>query len=429
MLSRTEFWLLSQSFQDLACHQKRLCVYTAAKAFDGTNVNVTSEGRPYLGSPLGSDDYTSQFVSEKVLKWATELKLLSTIVSTQPHAAYSALTHGLSSKWTYLSRTTPDIGHHLQLLEDIIRSDLIPNITSRPPPCDSMRNLFALPARNGGLGIPNPVSQAESEYAASLLITAPLKKLILSKDGVYSVSALQDQLAAKAQIKKERLERSKATAISLKPSLSASIKRALILAEEKGASSWLTTLPIEEHGFSLHKGAFSDALALWYGWTPSRSPTNCECGSSFSVEHALSCNKGGFPSLRHNEIRDLTAQLLTEVCNDVRVEPVLQTLTGEVFTSRSTNTTDGARLDIAANGFWGGRSEKCFFDVRVFNPHAPSNSQIPLDKCFKKHEMEKRRNYSQRIQHVEHASFTPLVLSASGGMAKEATVFYKSFYT
>ena len=30
-----------------------------------------------------------------------------------------------------------------------------------------------------------------------------------------------------------------------------------------------------------------------------------------------------------------------------------------------------------------------------------------------------------RIQHVEHASFTPLVLSASGGMAKEATVFYK----
>ena len=101
------------------------CVSTAAKAFDGTNVNVTSEGRPYLGSPLGSDDYTSRFVSEKVLKWATELKLLSTIASTQPHAAYSALTHGLSSKWTYLSRTTPDIGHHLQRLEDIIRSDLI----------------------------------------------------------------------------------------------------------------------------------------------------------------------------------------------------------------------------------------------------------------------------------------------------------------
>jgi len=34
----------------------------------------------------------------------------------------------------------------------------------------------------------------------------------------------------------------------------------------------------------------------------------CACGTSFSVEHVLSCPKGGLPSLWHNEIRDLTAQ-------------------------------------------------------------------------------------------------------------------------
>ena len=35
--------------------------------------------------------------------------------------------------------------------------------------------------------------------------------------------------------------------------------------------------------------------------------------------------------------------------------------------------------------------------------------------------------YEQRVREVEHASFTrtPLVLSATGGMANEATVFYK----
>jgi hypothetical protein len=38
------------------------------------------------------------------------------------------------------------------------------------------------------------------------------------------------------------------------------------LAEEKGASAWLDTMPIDEHGYSLHKGAFRDALALGYGW-------------------------------------------------------------------------------------------------------------------------------------------------------------------
>ena len=35
------------------------------------------------------------------------------------------------------------------------------------------------------------------------------------------------------------------------------------------------------------------------------------------ARHALSCPKGGFPSLRHNEVRDLTANLLSEVCNNV----------------------------------------------------------------------------------------------------------------
>lgn len=37
------------------------------------------------------------------------------------------------------------------------------------------------------------------------------------------------------------------------------------LASEKGASAWLMTLPIEEHGFSLHKQALGDALCVRYG--------------------------------------------------------------------------------------------------------------------------------------------------------------------
>ena len=94
------------------------------------------------------------------------------------------------------------------------------------------------------------------------------------------------------------------------------------------------------------------------------------------------------------------------------------------ISGRTAITTDGARLDIAANGFWGGRYERTFLDVRVFNPYAPSNRQTTIDKCFWKHEMEKKRAY-ERVREIEHASFTHLVLSASGGLAKEATNFYK----
>ena len=36
-----------------------------------------------------------------------------------------------------------------------------------------------------------------------------------------------------------------------------------------------------------------------------------------------------------------------------------------------------------------------------------------------------RRAYGQRIQENEHASFTPVVMSATGGLVHEATYFYK----
>ena len=139
----------------------------------------------------------------------------------------------------------------------------------------------------------------------------------------------------------------------------------------------------------------------------------------------LSCPRGGFPTIRHNEIRDITANLLSEVCSDVRVEPDLQEVTAEVLSRQTSITTNGARLDIAANGFWGGRFERTFVDVRVFNPNAPSNRNTTIEKCYRKHEMEKKRAYAQRVREIEHSSFTPIVLSASGGFAREATNFYK----
>ena len=52
------------------------------------------------------------------------------------------------------------------------------------------------------------------------------------------------------------------------------------------------------------------------------------------------------------------------------------------------------------------------------NPHAPSNKNISIRKCYmyRKHEMEKRGVYKQRIREVEHVTFT---------FGKEATTFYK----
>ena len=157
-------------------------------------------------------------------------------------------------------------------------------------------------------------------------------------------------------------------------------------ASEKGASAWLTTISIADYGFSLHKQAFWDALCVWYGWQPARLPSHCPCGEAFSVGHALSCSKGALPSIRHNRIRDLTAELLTEVCPNVAVEPVLQPLTGEGFSLGTTNVQDDARLDIKAQDFWDHSKRSTFLDVRVYNSHAPSNCRTTTAACYRRHE-------------------------------------------
>ena len=202
-----------------------------------------------------------------------------------------------------------------------------------------------------------------TQHNASINISAPLKHRILAQDHEYPLDCVDAQLVAKWAAQKLHHDSAKEGATSLRDKITSSLQRAMDLTQEKGASSWLTSLPLEEFGFSLHKGAFRDAIALRYGWQPSHSPSSCACGSNFSVEHALSCPKGGFPTIRHNEVRDLTANLMTEVCHDVCIEPTLQPLTGEVVSNATAISDNGARLDIAANGFWGGRSERAFFDV------------------------------------------------------------------
>ena len=185
------------------------------------------------------------------------------------------------------------------------------------------------------------------------------------------MDCLEAQINAKKDTHKRNRDNAKTSATILRATISNSLQHAMDLAQEKGASSWLTSLLLEEFSFTLHKSAFRDAIAFRYGCQPLHIPTTCACGTNFPVEHVPSCPKGGFPTVQHNEVRDLTAFLMSEVCHNMCVEPTLQPITGEALSGTSAITKDGARLDIATSWFWRGRFERTFFDVRVFNPPAP----------------------------------------------------------
>ena len=94
------------------------------------------------------------------------------------------------------------------------------------------------------------------------------------------------------------------------------------------------------------------------------------------------------PTLRHNVIRDMSANLLREVCPNTCTEPSLQPLYSETFQLCTANTDNEARVDIRAEGFWTS-AQVAFFDIRVFHPSAPSYRRKELSAVYRLHEKAK----------------------------------------
>ena len=115
---------------------------------------------------------------------------------------------------------------------------------------------------------------------------------------------------------------------------------------------------------------------------------------------------------------------MAKVCKNVESEPKIQPLDNEVFALRSANTSDEARLDIKAGGFWE-KGVTAFFDVRVTHVNSNSNQNKMTADIFKAQEKEKKRKYLQRIIEVEHGQFTPLVFGTNGGIGAECELFLK----
>jgi len=195
-------------------------------------------------------------------------------------------------------------------------------------------------------------------------------------------------------------------------------------ARDTGASSWLNALPIREQQLDLNKEQFSDALCMRYNFLLSGLKSFCECGSPFSVTHALDCKKGGFVAQRHDNLRDLLTHLLSKVCKPVEAEPHLLPVTNEELALRTANQADEARLDIKAHGFWQ-RGQTAFFDLRVTHVNSSSQRNKSTSNIFKSHEMAKKREYLERVIEVEHGTFTPLVFGTNGGMGVECQRFVK----
>ena len=116
---------------------------------------------------------------------------------------------------------------------------------------------------------------------------------------------------------------------------------------EKGASDWLTALPVKRYGFT-NEVQFRDRLCIRYNIEAKNTAINCPCGQNFTLQNALYYAKSGY----RYEIRDNFAKIIYDVCF-FEVEPTLQLLHGKSFIHKTTSTDEKAQIDIKANGLWG----------------------------------------------------------------------------
>ena len=392
----------------------------AEEAFAGEGVQITAEGERHIGAPLGSEDFKTEFVSRKVTNWTNDVVELAAIANEEPQCALSAYNTGLSQRWTFLQRTVEGISHLFQPLEDAIRNQLIPSFVGRQV-SDLERRMLALPYRHGGLGIRNPVLTADCEYKSSVEVTAELTNLIRRQE-----TDLRLLDADTVKERKKQLSADKETALknekqAISAALDAKQRKMFECAGEKGASSWLSALPLRKYGYVLNKQEMRDAIRLRYGWHIPETPAFCGCGKRNSFDHIFVCKKGGYVNMRHNAVRDMEAKLMRKVCSDVKVEPMLIPTDAE----RATCTTaERARLDVSGRGVWS-QYERSFVDIAVTHPTAESHVGKKMDKLYREFEQAKKRKYLDRVINTERGTLTPLIFSTTGGMGPECSRFNK----
>ena len=122
--------------------------------------------------------------------------------------------------------------------------------------------LLELPPRHEKLGIVNTLNM-KSEYMHFKTVSTPVVNLQQVELG--NVPQQRCTLKEMAMNRRENLNQH---VDQISNELPKQFRHPVELAQEKGSSSWLTTLPLQQHGFCLHKSEFRGTLCLRCGLRP-----------------------------------------------------------------------------------------------------------------------------------------------------------------
>ena len=102
--------------------------------------------------------------------------------------------------------------------------------------------------------------------------------------------------------------------------------------------------------------------------------------------------KGDFVAQRHDSIKGLFVSRLDKDCKGVKLQPHFPPLDSKRFKLKTTNTSEEARLDIKAQGFWR-RGQNAFFDIRVTHVNCTSSKGQSTADISKTMKMRRSANF------------------------------------
>ena len=382
--------------------------------FEPMGLTVVTGSR-YLGGFVGQSSGLKAYVEEKVEKWKSQILQLKEVANTYPHEAFSVVTRSIQARWNFLTRVVPSIKDTLGSLETCLRGEFLEKLADKKLTEDE-RALFSLPARMGGLGICRPTEIAESNFEASTKSSFAIAEAIRSGSAFEVARHKELVRCSKHESQRLRNEQYHDLFTEVRSRACVSVQKRMDRHFETKTSSWLTTAVSSRDGLVLSKAEFMDNFCLRYGLPFKSIPPKCDgCSADFTVQHALSCKKGGLVTQRHNEIRDVVGDMASLAWTGVVKEPEVRP---------ATDSSPGLKADLLVRGVWHPQ-QNASFDIRVTDTDALSYAGKSSEQILRAAEQEKKQKYPVACT-SRHITYTPLVVSVDGLLAPEFLFFIKT---
>ena len=127
----------------------------AQKTFANTGITIKAGAR-VLGSVIETESECKSILEFQQNEQIKNLKKLTKVAKTSPQNVYACYTKRVQEKLSFLARTTPNTTENLEICENIIKEQLLPNLVGKDTLNPQFREISFLPPKMGGLNIKLP---------------------------------------------------------------------------------------------------------------------------------------------------------------------------------------------------------------------------------------------------------------------------------